>query len=95
VRGIPTADNLVAHVEGIIEDIDGVIRITAIKLNYQFKIPSGTREKAQRALDSYADSCPAYSSIKGMHSMHLGRGNGRNSIAIPGRSTPKLISVHK
>jgi hypothetical protein len=64
VRGIPTADNLVAHVEGIIEDIDGVIRITAIKLNYQFKITSGTREKAQRALDSYADSCPAYSSIK-------------------------------
>jgi uncharacterized OsmC-like protein len=65
VRDIPTSDNLVAHVEGIIEDIDGVIRITSINLKYRFKIPPGSREKAQRALDSYADSCPAYSSVKG------------------------------
>jgi hypothetical protein len=65
VRGIPTSDNLIAHVEGIIEDIDGVIKITAIKLRYQLKIPPGTREKAKRALDLYADSCPAYTSVKG------------------------------
>ena len=64
-RGIPAAENLVAQTEGIIEDIDGVIRITEIRLEYRFKIPPGTREKAQRALELYAEKCPAYTSVKG------------------------------
>ncbi len=64
-RGIPAAENLVAQTEGVIEDIDGVIRITEIRLAYLFKIPPGTRDRAQRALDHYADKCPAYTSVKG------------------------------
>lgn len=64
-RGIKSAENLVAEVEGDIEDVDGVLKITKIRLNYRFKIPSGMREKAERALTSYADKCPAYQTVKG------------------------------
>jgi uncharacterized OsmC-like protein len=65
VRGISSANNLVAQVEGNIEDVDGVMRITTIRLHYRFKIPPGTREKVDRVLASYAEKCPAYQSVKG------------------------------
>lgn len=51
--------------EGDIEDVSNVLRITKIRLTYRFKIPPGTREKAERAVDVYADLCPAYQSVKG------------------------------
>jgi uncharacterized OsmC-like protein len=65
VRGIPSAENLVAQVEGDIEDVDGVLRITRIRLHFSFTVPMGTREKADRALKTYAEKCPAYQSVKG------------------------------
>jgi uncharacterized OsmC-like protein len=65
VRGIQSANNLVAQVEGDIEDVDGVMKITKIRLNYRFKIPAGTREKVDRVLATYAEKCPAYQSVKG------------------------------
>ena len=65
MRGIQSANNLVAQVEGDIEDVDGVMRITKIRLRYRFKIPSGTREKVDRVLATYAEKCPAYQSVKG------------------------------
>ncbi len=65
MRGIPSANNLVAQVEGDINDVDGVLKITQIRLGYRFRIPSGMREKAERALATYAEKCPAYQSIKG------------------------------
>ena len=65
MRGIPSASNLVAQVEGDIEDVDGVMRITKIRLHYRFKVPAGSREKADRVLASYAEKCPAYQSVKG------------------------------
>ena len=65
MRQIPSADNLVAHVEGAIEDVDGVLRITTVRIKYQFKIPVGSRDKVDRALETYAEKCPAYQSIKG------------------------------
>ena len=64
MRGINSANNLVADVEGDIEDVDGVLKITTIRLHYRLGIPSGTREKVDRALESYADKCPAYQSVK-------------------------------
>ena len=63
--GIGSAENLVADVEGDIEDVDGVLRITKIRLNYRFKIPAGTRDKAERALSVFSEGCPAYQSVKG------------------------------
>jgi uncharacterized OsmC-like protein len=64
VRGIKSADNLVAQVEGDIEDVNGVMKITKIRLHYRFKIPPGSREKVDRVLASYAEICPAYQSVK-------------------------------
>ena len=65
MRGIPSAANLVAQVEGDIEDVDGVMRITKIRLHYHFRIPAGSREKVDRVVASYAEQCPAYQSVKG------------------------------
>jgi organic hydroperoxide reductase OsmC/OhrA len=65
VRGFKSADNLVAQVEGDIEDVDGVLRITKIRLQYRFQVPAGSREKVDRLLASYAEQCPAYQSVKG------------------------------
>ena len=65
MRGIKSADNLVAQVEGDIEDVDGVMKITKIRLRYRFKAPADSREKVDRVLASYAEKCPAYQSVKG------------------------------
>ncbi len=65
MRGIQSANNLVAQVEGDIEDVDGVMRITKIRLQYRFQVPAGSREKVDRLLASYAEQCPAYQSVKG------------------------------
>jgi uncharacterized OsmC-like protein len=65
VREIPSANNLVAQVEGDIEDVDGVMRITKIRLHYRFEVPAGSREKVDRVLANYAEKCPAYQSVKG------------------------------
>lgn len=50
--------------EGDIENVDGVIRITRIRVHYDLKIPEGTRERAQRALDTHQAKCPAAVSVK-------------------------------
>jgi organic hydroperoxide reductase OsmC/OhrA len=65
VREIKSAENLVAQVEGDIEDVGGVMKITKIRLRYRFRIPAGAREKVERLLESYAEKCPAYQSVKG------------------------------
>jgi hypothetical protein len=63
-RGIKSAENLVAEVEGDIEAVDGVMKISSIRIRYQFKIPPGAREKAERALEIYSQACPAYQTVK-------------------------------
>ena len=50
--------------EGDIENIDGIIRITRIRVHYRLKIPAGTRDRAQRALDTHAAKCPAAMSVR-------------------------------
>ena len=60
-----SAGNLVAEVEGDIEEVEGVLRITKIRLQYRFNIPTGSREAAERAVATHAEKCPAYNSIKG------------------------------
>ena len=65
MRGIASANNLVAQVEGDIEDVEGVMKITKIRLHYHFQIPAGSREKVDRLLATYAEKCPAYQSVKG------------------------------
>ena len=62
---MPSAENLTAEVEGDIEDVGGVLKITRIRLNYRIKAPAEKRESIERLLDHYAEACPAYQSVKG------------------------------
>jgi hypothetical protein len=54
----------VAEVEGDIEDVEGVLKISKIRIKYGFKIPKGMRDKAERALAVYSEKCPAYQTVK-------------------------------
>lgn len=62
---MPSAENLAADVEGDIEDVSGVLKITRIRLHYRITAPAGKRESIERLLDHYAEACPAYQSVKG------------------------------
>ena len=53
-----------ADAEGDVEAVDGVLRITKIRLKYNFEAPKDLFKKAERALQVYADLCPAYQSVK-------------------------------
>jgi uncharacterized OsmC-like protein len=55
---------LTADAEGDIEEVDGVIRITAIRVKFRLQLPREAREKAERALETFPKGCPAYLSIK-------------------------------
>ncbi|MDA1185612.1 MAG: OsmC family protein [Acidobacteria bacterium] len=58
-------ETLQADVEGDIEAVDNVLRITRIRVHYRLRIPAGTREKADRALATHATKCPAANSVRG------------------------------
>ena len=40
-----------------------MIRITRIRVHYRLKIPAGTLDRAQRALDTHQSKCPAAVSV--------------------------------
>jgi len=63
VRKIPTTEKLEATVEGDIEMVDGVLRVTRMRMHYRIEIPEGSDEAAERALASYASKCPAYATV--------------------------------
>jgi organic hydroperoxide reductase OsmC/OhrA len=64
-RGIKSSpDNLVADVEGIIENVDGVALITTIRVRYRCRIPKGKRAEAERALGVHDKGCPASQSVQ-------------------------------
>lgn len=64
-RGIKSSpDNLVAHVEGIIENVEGTALITTIRVRYTCKIPKGKRAEAERALNVHEKGCPASQSVQ-------------------------------
>jgi organic hydroperoxide reductase OsmC/OhrA len=65
-RKIPThTDRYMAKVEGDIEDIDGVLRITAIRVAYTLKVPAGKTEEAREVFADYVTGCPAANSVRG------------------------------
>ena len=66
MRQVPvTRETLQADVEGDIEAVDKVLRITRIRVRYRLRIPAGSREKAERALATHATKCPAANSVRG------------------------------
>lgn len=64
-RGIPSfPDKLSSEVEGDIENIDGTIVISQIRVKYALKIPRGKKEAADRALSLHQNKCPAAMSVE-------------------------------
>ncbi len=65
-RKIPTHTDLYsAHVEGDIEDVDGVLRITRIRVDYALKVPAGKADEAREVFADYIKGCPAAMSVQG------------------------------
>ena len=65
-RKIPTfSDRYRADVEGDIEDVDGVLRITRIRVAYTLSVPPGKADDAREALRTYITRCPAAMSVRG------------------------------
>lgn len=66
MREIPAPpEKITAAVEGDIEAIDKVLRITRIRVRYDLKVPKGKREAAERAVERHPAGCPAANSVAG------------------------------
>jgi len=65
-RQIPTPEERYwAEVEGDIEDVNNVLKITQIRVNYYLKASPEKQEAAREALSKYLVSCPAAQSVIG------------------------------
>ncbi len=65
-RKIPTfAERYRADVEGDIEDVNGVLRITRIRVKYTLAVPKGKTADAREELGAYITKCPAAMSVRG------------------------------
>ena len=60
-----TEDHYQAHVEGDIEDVNGVLKITRIRVDYNLKVPPGKADEALEAFENYLPSCPGAQSVIG------------------------------
>jgi organic hydroperoxide reductase OsmC/OhrA len=58
-------DRYWAEVKGDIENVEGVLKITRILVDYHLKVPKGKTEDAMGALDVYLKRCPAAQSVIG------------------------------
>ena len=54
-----------AIVTGDIEDVDGVLKITRINVQYSLKLHEEKREEAMEALNNYIKLCPGAQSVIG------------------------------
>jgi len=68
-------DRFRADVEGDIENVAGVLKITAIRVHYVLKTSSAEEENARWALENYIEKCPGAMSVAGCirlnHSLEL------------------------
>lgn len=58
-------DQYQAIVTGDIENVDGVLKIRRINVEYHLKLPREKRKDASEALEQYITSCPAAQSVIG------------------------------
>ena len=56
---------LKARVEGDVEAVDRVLRISRMRVHYDIRVPKGSRDAAQRAVDTHEQKCPAATSVRG------------------------------
>jgi len=65
-KKIPTPeDRYWADVRGDIENCDGVLKITRIRVTYHLKVPDEKAADARESFSSYLRRCPAAQSVIG------------------------------
>ncbi len=65
-KSIPTPeDHYWAEVEGDIENVNNILKITQIRVRYHLKVPSEKATEAKEAFSSYLAYCPAAQSVIG------------------------------
>jgi len=65
-KKIPTPEERYwADVEGNIENVNNVLKITQIRVKYNLKVPKGKVDEARNAFSNYLTSCPAAQSVIG------------------------------
>lgn len=60
-----SAETYWADASGDIENVNGVLKITRIRVDYHLKIPKGKSSEAQEAFSMYITRCPAAQSVIG------------------------------
>ena len=64
-RGVSASpDRLQVEAEGRIEDVDGKMILTGIKLHYRMKVPKEKRATVERALEHHEGLCAASESVR-------------------------------
>ena len=65
-KQIPTPeDRYRAEVEGDIENVNNILKITQIRVRYYLQVVRGKEKEAREAFSSYLTSCPAAQSVIG------------------------------
>jgi len=65
-KKIPTPEeNYWADVEGDIENVNGVLKITRIRVTYHLKVPKSKTNEAREAMGTHLARCPAAQSVIG------------------------------
>ena len=65
-KKIPTPEHLYwADVEGDIENVNGVLKITTIRVKYHLKVAEDKVSDAKESFSNYITRCPAAQSIIG------------------------------
>jgi hypothetical protein len=65
-KGIQTSQDLLwADVEGDIGLVNGIVKITQIRVRYHLKVPAGRENDATEVFSSYLAFCPAAQSVIG------------------------------
>ncbi len=65
-KGIPTPEeNYWADVEGDIENVNGVLKITTIRVKYHLKLAEDKAADARESFAKYIKRCPAAQSVMG------------------------------
>ena len=65
-KNIPTSeDRYWADVEGDIENVNDVLKITQIRVKYHLMAPKGKSGEAKESFSSYLTFCPAAQSVIG------------------------------
>jgi organic hydroperoxide reductase OsmC/OhrA len=65
-KTIPTPEERYwAEVEGDIENVNNILKITQIRVRYHLKAPPGKAGEAKEAFSSYLAFCPAAQSVIG------------------------------